>query len=159
MSVQIRKLHSSGSNFILLQLCCACCMSVQQLLMWWPGLQQHPATVSFHCVFSSCIPHPQLICRMEWKPLNSSALLSHIPPGCQVLHWLAVMMVSITAKGGRGWTGNEWIGFNPSRSLLNTCVAVSHSSVVSPTGSWKNGDFSFPEVIVGLLSNTSFQFQ
>lgn len=147
-------------KFCFMQFMQLCWMSVQQPLVCQPALQQHPATVP--SLFTVSSPVPPLI--LSWFAVQSgsrltlSALLSHTPPGCQVLHWQAVMMVSITAKGGRGWTGNEWISFNLFRSQLNTCVALSHSWVVNPSGSWKNEDFSFPEVIVGLFSNTSFQF-
>lgn len=137
-----------------------CMMHVSSAASHVPAVQQHPATIS--ALFTVSFPvAPLILWFAVWSGshLTLSALLSHIPPGCQVLHWQAAMMVSTTAKAGRGWTGNEWTGFNPARGLLNTCVAVSHSWVVNPCGSWKNEDFSFLEVIVGLVSNTSFQFQ
>lgn len=137
-----------------------CMMHVSSAASHVPAVQQHPAAIS--ALFTVSFPvAPLILWFAVWSGshLTLSALLSHIPPGCQVLHWQAAMMVSTTAKGGRGWTGNEWTGFNPARGLLNTCVAVSHSWVVNPCGSWKNEDFSFLEVIVGLVSNTSFQFQ
>lgn len=138
-----------------------CMLHVSAAASCVPALQQHRATVS--AFFTVSFPVAPLI--LSWfavwsgSHLTLSALLNHTHPGCQVLHWQAVMMVFTTAKGGRRWTGNEWIGFNTSRGLLHTCVAVSHSWVVNPSGSWKNEDFSFLEAIVGLLSNTSFQFQ
>lgn len=158
MSVQIRKLHSCLGQILFYCNCAvhAACQCSSFSCACTAATSSHSLS-SFHCIFPCCIFSWFAVWR--GSHLTLSALLSHSHPGCQVLHWQAVMMVSTTAKGGRRWTGNEWIGFNTSRGLLNTCVAVWHSWVVNPSGSWKNEDFSFLEVIVGLLSNTSFQFQ
>lgn len=149
-----KTLQLSGSNFILLLLCHACWMSVQQALVPTCAAAEssHSLLFSFHCVSPCSTPRPWLVCSTEWKPLNS------VSPSESYPSWLpvhgsrevnvrsctgrAVTMVCVTAKGGRGgaqWEMSELVLIQP--GVCSACGAVLHNWVVNPIGSWKTGFF------------------
>lgn len=133
------------------------------------------ATAESALLVSLCLPcstpRPWLVCSTEWKPLNSVSPSESYPSWvpypliqggkCQVLHRQGSDHGLCHSKGrkGRSTAGNEWVVFNPARSLLSTCGAVSHNWVVNPTGSWKSRIFLFQKWLLVCsqipLSNSS----
>lgn len=136
---------TAESNFVLLLLFHAC---------WTPGQQPMCQLCTNSCanpcrgsieppslvLISLCFPllHPSSLvdsqCRVE-ACRAPSALLSHNTPApgpqiqggeCQVRHQQGSDNGLCHSKGrkGRSTAGNEWIGFNPSRSLLSMCGAL-----------------------------------